>query len=157
MVATGITPRVIANAEKVRFEITNTGVAHAFPTYAVPKVVLTAVLLDGDGSPRPETLRSRVIARQVNYDGKTWAEASDTRLLPGQSAGIEVPWNGSDRARVWLDVLPEDFYTTQLFPALMQILPPDGEAIKLVMQADIASRLTNFRLYDTEVRRATPN
>jgi len=51
MVASGLTPRIDADAEKARFELTNSGVGHAFPTYAVPTVVMSAVALEPSGSP----------------------------------------------------------------------------------------------------------
>jgi hypothetical protein len=96
MVASGLTPRLTVDGERARFEITNSGVAHAFPTYVTPKVVMYVVVLDADGTPRSETLRSFEISRRVRYEGDRWVEISDTRLLPGQSVAIEVPWNGSD-------------------------------------------------------------
>ena len=46
-----------------------------------------------------DTLRSHEIARQVRYDRGHWIELSDTRLLPGQSAAIELNWDGSDRIK----------------------------------------------------------
>jgi hypothetical protein len=61
---------------KVRFELTNSGVGHAFPTYAVPTVVMS-VPLEPSGSPRPLTLRSHVIARRVHHDGNAWVELSN--------------------------------------------------------------------------------
>jgi Cytochrome c554 and c-prime len=153
MVAKGLTPRIAADSEKVLFELTNSGAGHAFPTYTVPTVVMSAVALEADGTPRPQTLRTHVIARRVHFDGTTWAEDSDTRLVPGESAAIELPWNGSARARVWLDVIPDDFYTTQVFPGLMQTLPARSEARRLALEASAAAESSRFRLYETELRR----
>jgi hypothetical protein len=78
MVAKGLTPDIRADKKKVRFEVTNSGIAHAFPTYAVPTVVMSAVALDRSGAPRPRTLRSHVIARRVQYQDNGWVEISDT-------------------------------------------------------------------------------
>lgn len=153
MVAAGLTPRIAVDTDKVRFELVNSGVGHAFPTYIVPTVVMNVVALDADGVPRPDTLRSHVIARHVNYDGTQWTELSDTRLLPGQSAAIELPWNGSNRIHVWLDVIPDDFYATQVFPGLIRTFPAESEARSLALQAEAAVSSSGFRLYDTELRR----
>ena len=109
--------------------------------------------LDGDGTPRLDTLRSHLIARHVHYDGTQWTELSDTRLLPGQSAAIELPWNGSSRIHVWLDIIPDDFYATQVFPRLIGTFPADSEARRLALQAEALANSSGFRLYDTEVHR----
>lgn len=153
MVAKGLTPAITADAEKVRFELVNSGVGHAFPTYTVPKVVMNLVALDADGASLPQTLRSYVIARRVRYDdaANAWLELSDTRLLPGQSAAIELAWNGSERIRAWLDVIPDDFYATQVFPELIKSLPMDGEARRLANEALMAARASSFTLYETEL------
>ena len=153
MVAAGLTPRIAADKEKARFELANSGVGHAFPTYTVPTIVMRAVALDADGSPRPESLQSHVIARRVHYDGNTWIELSDTRLFPGQSAAIDLAWGTSDRIRVWLDVIPDDFYAAQVFPALLQSLPADGQARQLALEASAAAAASPFRLFETELRR----
>jgi hypothetical protein len=80
MVAEGLTPRIVAAVEFVRFELINSGVGHAFPTYTVPTVMMNAVALKADGAPEPETLRSHLIARRVRYGDGThrWIELSDT-------------------------------------------------------------------------------
>jgi hypothetical protein len=153
MVAKGLTPHIVADAEKVRFELINSGVGHAFPTYTVPKVVMSAVALDHDGSPRPQTLSSHVIARRVHFDGSAWTELSDSRLSPGQSAALELNWNGSDRIRVWLDVFPDDFYAEQVFPNLIGALPAESVARPLALEASSAAKSSSFRLYETERRR----
>ena len=148
MVASGLTPRITADADKVRFELTNSGIGHAFPSYTVPTVVMNEVALNADGSPRLETLRSHMIARRVHYDygSGAWSELSDTRLLPGQSAAIELAWNGSDHIRVWLEVNPDAFYATQVFPGLIETLPDHGEARKLASRAEDVANSSGFRL-----------
>jgi len=154
MVAKGLTPAVTADAEKARFELVNSGVGHAFPTYTVPKVVMNLAALDAHGVPQPQTLRSHVIARRVRYDDatKAWVELSDTRLLPGQSAAIELAWNGSERIRAWLDVIPDDMYATQVFQEVIARSPSDGEATRLVNEALAAARASSYTLYETELR-----
>jgi hypothetical protein len=76
------------------FEVTNSGVGHAFATYAVPTIMMNAVALDGYGAPRPETLQSHMIARRVHYDNatSTWHElrhAASARAVCFGRAGVE--------------------------------------------------------------------
>jgi hypothetical protein len=153
MVAAALTTRVTADSERVRFEITNSGVGHAFPSYVTPKVTMNAVALDQAGTPRPQTLQSWEIARRVRYDGNQWIELSDTRLLPGQSTAIEVAWDGSDRIRVWLEVVPDKFYATEVFPGFLQSLQPDSDAARLTAEAQAIALGSRFRLFETEMRR----
>jgi|SRR5579862_82972 len=153
MVASGLTPRVTADAVGVRFAIANTGVGHAFPTYAAPKVVMRAVTLDAAGAPRPQTLRSHEIFRNVRYENDHWVELSDTRLLPGQSAAMELAWNGSDRIRVWLEVVPDFFYGSEFFPELLDTLPPNSDARNSILKASAEVATSQFRLFETEVRK----
>lgn len=153
MVASGLTPRMTADATGVRFEITNSGVGHAFPTYVTPKVVMNVVALDADGTPKPQTLRSHVIARRVRYENDQWIEASDTRLLPGQTASIETKWNGADRIRAWLDVIPDDYYEAEVYRGLLQSLPRGSEAVKLIGRAADDAAKSRFRLFESELRR----
>ena len=153
MVAAALTPRITSDAAGVRFEIANTGAGHAFPTYVTPRVVMNAVALDAEGKPRPETLRSHLIARRVSYENEQWVEISDTRLLPEQTAAIEMPWTGSERARVWLEVDPDDYYETQVYRELLQTLPHGGEAARLIAQAKSDAAKSRFRLFETELRR----
>jgi hypothetical protein len=152
MVASGLTPRLTADGERARFEITNSGVAHAFPTYVTPKVVIHAVAFDAAGTPRPETLRSHEISRRVRYEGDRWVELSDTRLLPGQSAVIELAWGASERIRMWLEVLPDDFYETEIYPDLLGRLEPDSAAARLIAQAKAEAAKRSFLLFETELR-----
>jgi hypothetical protein len=155
MVVQGLTPRFSAGTDRVRFELTNSGVGHAVPTYAVPTIVMNVVALDADGAPLTKTLQSHVIARRVHYDNatNTWHELSDTRLLPGQSAAVELAWNGSDRIRAWLEVIPDDFYQHEFYPALIAVLAADSAAQKLIRNANADASASSFRLFETELRR----
>jgi hypothetical protein len=152
MVAAGLTPRVTTNADGVRFEIANTGVGHAFPTYVTPMVVMYGVVLDAAGMPRPELLQSHVIARRVRYEGGQWIEISDTRLLPGQAASLNVRWNRNDRIRVWLEVIPDHHYEIEVYGDLLETLPHASEAARSIVQAKAAAA-SRFRLFESELRR----
>lgn len=153
MVAAGLTPRFEADAEAVTFELTNIAVGHAFPTYVTPKVVMRAVALDPDGNPRPETAVSHVIQRSVGFAAGQWVEYSDTRLLPGQTASIRLPWQGSDRARAWLEVEPDDYYRVQVYRPLMKQLPEGEAAARLIAAAAARAEVSGYRLFETEVTR----
>jgi hypothetical protein len=153
MVAAGLTPRVAADADGVRFEVANSGIGHAFPTYVTPKVIMYGVVLDAAGMPRPETLQSHVIARHVRYEDGQWIEISDTRLLPGQTASIDVRWNGNDSIRVWLEVIPDHHYETEVYRDLLETLPHASEAARSIAQAKAAAAASHFRLFESGLRR----
>lgn len=153
MVASGLTPRITADATGVRFEIINSGVGHAFPTYVTPKIVMYAQGLDKAGIPQLEALRTHVIARDVRADNDRWIEVSDTRLLPGQSAMLELPWNASERILVWLEVIPDNYYETEIYPDRLERLSAGSVAAQLVAQAKAQAAKTSFRLFETELRR----
>jgi len=153
MVASGLTPRAKASADGVRFTITNTGVGHAFPTYAAPKVVMHAVALDDAGAPRPETLRSTAIAREVRYENDRWVELSDTRLSPGQTAAVELGWDGSTRIRTWLEVIPDYYYGHDLFPEQIAAFPADSDARRLIVKASAEAAASSFRLFESELQK----
>ncbi|TAN76305.1 MAG: hypothetical protein EPN20_02100 [Magnetospirillum sp.] len=155
--AAGLTPKVSADGAKARFEVTSTGVGHAFPTYVTPKVVLHAVLLDGAGKPRPGSEVTTVIERRVEFDGTDWRELSDTRLLPGQSAAVEIAWKDARRARVWLEVRPDEFYHAVTYAQLRRDLPKGGAAARLIAEADSRTRDTIYSLFVTEIERPNPS
>ncbi len=150
-VKSGLTARFDATPGKARFELLNSGVGHAFPTYVTPKVVMRAVALDAGGKPVKGTEVSYIIRRSVGNGDNGWYENFDTRLLPGRSATLEIAWGSAGRARMWMDVYPDDFYANQVYPGLMEYL--GGEARKLIVKADNKADNSNFRLFETELTR----
>ena len=152
MVRAGLTVRYSVDAERARFEITNSGVGHAFPTYAVPSVVMHAVALDSAGVPQRSTEVTYLIARVVVYANDDWTETSDTRLMPSQTAAIELPWSDYLRIRVWLEVIPDRYYATNLFPALLQNASQDGPAAHLIAKAAAIATASSYRLFETELQ-----
>jgi hypothetical protein len=153
MVAGGLDARFNADPERARFELESTGVGHAFPTYVTPKAVMRAVALDESGRPRPDTEVSYAIQRRVESVDGEWVERSDTRLLPGETVTLDIPWQGSDRVRMWLEVHPDDFYDHDVYDVLLDQLPADGAAARLIAEADSAAAASRFRLFETEVQR----
>ena len=152
-VAAGLTAKVSADAAGARFTLTSTGVGHAFPTYVTPKAILHAVLLDAAGRPRPGTEVHRVIGRRVDFDGTDWRETADTRLRPNQSAAVDIAWAGAKRARLWLEIQPDDFYHSVTYAQLLRDLPKSGEARRLIAEADARAKASVYTLFTTEIER----
>jgi hypothetical protein len=153
MVAAGLTAGFTVDAQGARFDLTNGGVAHAFPTYITPKVVMHAVALDATGRARGETAMSHVIRRVVLFTAGRWVEASDTRLFPGRTASLVLPWQGSDRIRMWLEVHPDDYYDHQVYDRLLDRLPAGGSSAELIAEADARAGASRYRLFETELTR----
>ncbi len=153
MVAAGLSARFLAAAEGARFELTNSGVGHAFPTYVTPKAVMHAVALDAAGKERPETAVTYVIQRVVGFSGGRWVEYADTRLFPEDTASLELPWQGSDRIRMWLAIHPDDYYDHQVYDQLLGRLPAEGAAARLISRADSRAGASRYRLFETELKR----
>jgi hypothetical protein len=155
-VAAGLTARFSAGRGAARFRLTNSGVGHAFPTYVTPKVTMRAVALDTSGAPRPETpetAASYTIQRVVAFAEGRWVEHSDSRLLPGKTAVLELPWGESRRIRLWLEVAPDDFYDHQVYDGLLKGMAPASEAARLIRRADAHARASVYRLFETELTR----
>lgn len=153
MVESGLTADFIADRDKARFRLTSTGVGHAFPTYVTPKVLMKGVALDKGGRTIAGTEVSLVIQRRVEFAGGGWVERSDTRLLPGQSATLEISWPPSGRVRLWLEVHPDDFYDHDVYDALLRELPSGSPAAMLIAEADRRAQASRFRLFETVLRR----
>jgi hypothetical protein len=153
MVTSGLTARFDTNSQTARFTLTNSGIGHAFPTYVTPKVTMHGVALDATGKPRPETAASHDIQRVVAFTGGRWVESSDTRLLPGESATVEVPWGDGERVRMWLEVHPDDYYDHQVYDPLLANSPPASQAARLITEADTLARASRYRLFETELPR----
>jgi len=153
MTAGGLTPRFHTDGDRARFELTSSGVAHAFPTYATPKVMMRGVALDDDGEPRPDTEVSFVIQRKIESIDGEWVEHFDTRLMPGETATLEIKWQGSDRARMWLEVHPDDFYDHDVYDVLLETLPALSPAAALIADADRQAVANRYRLFETVLER----
>ena len=151
MVRSGLTMRHSVDAKRARFEISNSGVGHAFPTYGVPKVVMHAVALDKTGAPLRDTEMSHVIARTLRYANDEWTEISDTRLMPSQSAVIEIPWSGHDRVRVWLEVIPDFYYAAVVYPQMLKDASLDQPSTALLVKAAAIAAASSYTLFETEL------
>ena len=153
MVENGLSFTVNVTTENLRFTITSTGVGHAFPTYVAPRVTMWAVPLDLEGRPLSSLAVHYTNQRQVEPTSNGWIEHSDTRLAPGGSATLVLPWGVHEKAKVWLQVEPDSFYHREVYPAFLREAAPDSEIRKLIAIADQAAENSSFRLFETVSRR----
>lgn len=153
MVAAGLTAAITASSEGARLLLTNSGVDHAFPTYVTPRIEMHAVALDENGREVPDTAVLHVVQRVVAWTDNGWVELSDTRLLPGEKALLTLPWQRFAKARVWLEVKPDDYYDNQVYDALLDNLPAGSHAANLIARADNAARTSSYRLFVTDVEK----
>jgi len=152
MVKSGLVANFDVSTDRARFDLTSTGIGHAFPTYVTPKVVMRAIALDATGLPEPGPGISHSIQRVVEHVDGEWVERSDTRLLPGKTASLEMEWPESGRMKMWLEVHPDDFYDHSVYDVLLQQLA-DGPAADLIAEADRRAEASRFSLFETELTR----
>jgi hypothetical protein len=153
MVAAGLTPIIAATDERVLFSLRSSNIGHAFPTYVTPKAAMHAVLLDDDGTPVEGGAATRLIQRVVEYGDQGWIERSDTRLAPGETATLSLPWGRYRRARIWLEIAPEDYYHAHVFPRLLAGLDPGSPATQELARADAGAAASGYRLFETDLVR----
>jgi len=153
MVRSGLTPEFVAEPKTARFRLTSTGIGHAFPTYVTPKVVMKAVALNDAGRPVPASEVRYVIQRQVDFINGDWIERSDTRLLPGQSATLEISWPKSGQVKFWLEVHPDNFYHQHVYGNLLREMSADSVSAKLIAEADRVAQASQFSLFETVLHR----
>ena len=101
-----------------------------------------------------DSARSHVIERRVVYENDEWREISDTRLLPGESASVEMSWGDAQLARVWLEVRPDEYYHVAVYAGLLDTLPA-GEARHLIAEADARAQASPYVLFETVLKRNT--
>ena len=113
--------------------LTNIGAGHYLPTTPTPAAWLTIALVDARGRAIAGASDRHRIGRDVWYDG-AWHERSDTRIPPGEAATIARAWSGgrtseATRARITVEVHPDDFYERFYATALAGRLAPDQRAL----------------------------
>jgi len=153
MVRTGLTPEFVAEPDSARFRLTSTGIGHAFPTYVTPKVIMKGVALGQSGTPVPGSEVHYVIQRQVELVDGDWVERFDTRLLPAQSATLQISWPKSGQVKFWLEVHPDDFYHQHVYGNLLRGLAADSASAKLISEADRIAQASRFSLFETVLQR----
>lgn len=109
-----------AHRLQVRARLRNSGAGHYFPTYLVPRVDVSLVLLDPQGRVQAQ-LASAVISRDVDI----WLtkERKDTRLPPGGSlslkAQLDRPVGTGWQIELRVDVDPGEHYE-RMFESVLQ-------------------------------------
>jgi len=126
--------------------VASTRIGHAFPTYVIPRVVLSAEQLDDAGAVVPGTRRERVLAREVALDLSR--ELADTRLAPGGAARLDYRVSRASEARrlrLRVVVEPDAFYT-RFFEAVLEQGAGRGEAD--IRQALADARRSPYTLFE---------
>ncbi len=154
MVREGVTISTTGTDREAVLTLRSTGVGHRFPTYIVPRITLRGVLVDEQDRPVPGSQREKIIQRQVNPDQGHWTEISDTRLQPGESLHLAVPWledaspGTKIRFEIWVD--PDHFYRSYTYPRLLEELPA-GNSRRLILQALDEARNNRYLLFSREL------
>jgi len=124
--------------------ITAAKVGHYFPTYVVPKIIVSLHLLAA-GSDRE--IARRVIGRTVSVDMDS--ESSDTRIPPGGksqlSAQVAAP-PGTYRVEMRMEVMPAEHYA-RMYRVMLQRNPTmDATTQALLRQALDEAEAATYRL-----------
>ncbi len=150
----GLTITTTVTEQGAVLTLRSTGVGHRFPTYVVPRITLSGVSIDVGGRPVAGSRRETIIQRRVHAEQGVWQEVSDTRLRPGESATLTVPWlqGGGERNKirfeVWVD--PDHHYRVLTYPALLEELP-QGESRRLIGRALAEAEDNRYLLFREEV------
>ena len=152
MVRQGLTITSRATEAAAVLIVQSTGIGHRFPTYIVPRVRLTGLLLDSEGHQMRGGYQENILQRQMTIDNGRWIEHSDTRLEPGATVTLSIPWQAIDRCgnavQFQIIVEPEWFYHEKVFPIVLEELE-DGPARNLIQQAKSIAETRSFVLFET--------
>jgi hypothetical protein len=117
-------------------------------------------LLDAEDRPIPRGRYEKAIFREMQIENGRWIELSDTRLEPGCSLSLHVPWQVKDicgssiQFRVIVEA--EWFYYETVYPAVLEELE-DGTAQKLIKTAMSVAEDQNYILYETMLPHSCDN
>lgn len=154
MVRQGLTISTQFNQVSAELIIRSTGVGHRFPTYSVPRVRLSGTLLGPNSDPLSGGYHEKIIQRDITIDDNRWIELSDTRLEPGESARLNVPWSqGSYCASAIafrIIIEPEWFYYEKVYPIVLEELEV-GPARDLIKQAKSLAENRNYALFEQTI------
>lgn len=152
MVRQGLKITTRSTDEAAVLIVQSTGIGHRFPTYIVPLVRLSGLLLSSDGSPMPNGYHEKVLQRRMTNDNGHWIEHSDTRLEPGAAVTLSIPWQAGGRCgsaiQFRIIVEPEWFYHEKVYPVVLEELE-DGLARDLIKQARSIAETSSFVLFET--------
>ncbi len=157
MVRSGLTVAVSADKERYRvgeivtatLTLTNSKVGHYFPTYVVPRVVVSGELVDRSGRVLPGSRQEGIVAREVTLDLSR--ELSDTRLRPGQTLAFRYRQRLSAPGltlRLAITVHPDHFYVG-FFESLLS--SGAGKGAAQIREALRTARGSSFTMYVREI------
>jgi cytochrome c553 len=131
-----LTARARRGADRVTVvaDLANVGAGHYLPTTPTPAVWLAVELVDGTGRAIPGARAVQRIGRDIFHDGERWHERADTRIPPGEQRTVARAWRGAAvaaaaRARVTVEVHPDDYYDRLYVGQLAGALPPAQRAL----------------------------
>ncbi|MEJ2591888.1 MAG: multiheme c-type cytochrome [Candidatus Thiodiazotropha sp.] len=129
---------------RVTAALTNVDVGHLFPTYMVPKIVMSLRLQRPDGA--SQLLAQSVIGWQVNVDLNR--EFADTRIAPGEHRQVQA-WIEKGAGTVVLDVevIPREHYERMFQQMLGQANSLPAAAVELLETAVAQARASRYRLF----------
>lgn len=64
---------------------------------------------------------------------------------------VEIGWKDALKARVWLEVRPDDYYHTDVYTLFLKDLPRNGQAARLISKADATAISSAYRVFETVV------
>ena len=133
----------------VQATITAPGVGHYFPTYVVPKVMVSLHLRNSTGT---REIARHVIGRTVSVDMDR--ELSDTRISPGGksvvSAEVEVP-AGANHVEMRVEVAPAEHYA-RMYQSMLERNPNMDAATQSLLREALREALAaSYRLGDLVV------
>ncbi|MFQ5529552.1 MAG: multiheme c-type cytochrome [Gemmatimonadota bacterium] len=154
MVRSGITIEWMQGNEmeagRVGLRVTNSGTGHRFPTYVTPAVDVTLELLDSAGSLIPGATSSVEIGRKVAFQGGSWVESADTRLVPDSSMTLTHPAPAEAAfVRGSVRVRPDAFYRN-VFAGLLAGALTDSARV-LIDAAHAGSIASPFTIFEDTV------
>lgn len=133
----------VEGRHRITAALTNVDVGHWFPTYMVPKVVMTLKLQHPNGE--SSLLAQSEIGWRVNVDLNR--ELADTRLAPGMSHRLQA-WADPGAGVVLLEVtvIPREHYERMFEQMLGQSDKMSAAAVALLKQALTEARSARYSL-----------
>ncbi|MBF0588299.1 MAG: hypothetical protein HQL53_04145 [Magnetococcales bacterium] len=140
----------VTHPEKVVLTLRSTRVGHMFPTYATPRIVLLGTRLDSASHPLDPAPQRWVIQRRMRWSQGGWHPWRDTRLAPGATASLEVPWQRAgvlaSSINLQIRVEPDHLYTTHIHPRRL-VESADPTVRKLLQRAIGEGEANNYTLW----------
>jgi hypothetical protein len=115
---------------------------------------MSGTLLGPDNNPLPSGYHEKTLQRHITVDDNRWVEISDTRLKPGESARLNIPWSqGSHCASAIIFriiIEPEWFYYEKVYPTVLEELE-FGPGHDLITQAKSLAETRNYVLFEKTI------